>query len=187
MPLHIFGDASEPGPRQAYAPTLAAVLRLPDGSLRTLRTEVRKDFIALLPRRSHLIYFYELLWPVFAAFAWRDDLAKAYPIIYEDNTGAQFNLLSGFSNCFASSLILAAFWGASAAQKSRPWIDRVASGDNPADCLTKPGLPALHLVGAQRFDERLFDPLWEFLIAQLRKKSFPSWASFEPLFAPRFQ
>ena len=110
-PLHIFGDASEPGERTGGPPMLAAVIRLPGGALRAFHTRVPQAVIAALPPRAKKIYFYELLWPVLAAYIWKDLLGKAYPVYYEDNTAAQHNLLNGFSSCFAPSLFLALFWG----------------------------------------------------------------------------
>ena len=118
--------------------------------------------MAALPKRKK-IYYYELLWPVLASFIWSPHFVNTYNVFYEDNMGAQFSLLSGFSSNFAASLFLALFWGA-AAQTSRPWIDRLSSGDNPADCLTKPGQPMQHLDGAIFEDDRRFEPIWELLI-----------------------
>ena len=165
--MHIFGDASEPGARQTYRATVAAVPRLPDGTLRTFQQEIPKAIIEALPRREKKIYFYELLWPLLAVFVRRDLLANAYSIFHEDNTAAQNNLLNGVSNSFAPSLFLALFWGASAAQTSHPWIARVVSDDNPADCLTKPGLPAGHLDEAIKENPSQFDKLWNLLLKHL--------------------
>jgi hypothetical protein len=134
-------------------------MRLPDGALRAFKVRIPPAFIAVLPRQLKYIYLYELLWPVLATFIWRNEFGGAYPVFYEDNESAQFSLLRGFSNRLAPSLFLACFWGASAAQCSRPWISRVASGDNPADALTKPGVPAGHLDGAVLEDDRSFDQL----------------------------
>jgi hypothetical protein len=108
-------------------------------------------------------------------------------VYYEDNTAAQHNLLNGFSSCFAPSLFLALFWGAAAAQKSHPWIARVTSADNPADALTKPGLPMGHLDEAAMEDASVCDRFWDLLVPHLQERSFPKWAEVEHLFSPRFQ
>ena len=107
-------------------------------------------------------------------------------MFYEDNEGARHKLMDGFSGDGAAALLLGAFWGASAIQRSRPWIDRVCSADNPADCLTKPGCSRAHLAGAIWEDADL-QPLWHFLIEAFSKGGFPPWGSFEELFAPRLQ
>ena len=140
-----------------------------------------------LPRQRNVIYHLELLWPVAAAFLWREHMAEAYPIFYEDNQGAQHSLLNGFSSDFFASFLLGLFWGAAAAQASRPWVARVASADNPADCLTKPGLSQQHLDGVPCEDPALLEPFWSFVTDQLCSRSFPRWASFVELLGPRVQ
>ena len=54
--IHIFGDASEPGPHQCYEPTLVAVLRLPCGSLRGFAARVPRAFIRALPPQAKHIH-----------------------------------------------------------------------------------------------------------------------------------
>ena len=122
------------------------------------------------------------------AFVWRDLFAGSHPIFYDDNKGAEFSLLNGFSFNFSTSLLLAIFWGASAAQRSRPWITRVASSDNPADCLTKRGLPRDHLSNAvfEQVEDDL-KRLWDFLVSHLTREEFPAWKAVEHLFEARFQ
>ena len=142
--------------------------------------------ISALPKGKR-IYYYELLWPVAAVFMWQSRLQGAYPISYEDNDGARFNLLSGFSNVFASSLMLALFWGASAAQVSRPWIARVASGDNPADCLTRHDADRSHLNGAKWEDASRLAPLWEMVSKSLKEECFPDWHQWNQLLHQSWQ
>jgi len=184
--LHIFGDASEPGCTSNYRPQLGAVLVLPDSSLQAFSVEVPQSVIDLLPTQKK-IYYLELLWPVLAVYIWHRLLHQAYVVVYDDNEGAKFNLLRGFSNDFTSALFLAVFWGAAAAQKSRPWIARVDSKDNPADCLTKPGLDMQHLRGAWHVPDEQIGDFWTFLIPLLQSQSFPKWASFEQAFCQPVQ
>ena len=179
--LHIFGDASEPSAASQLHPMLAAVLVLPSGYLQTFAVQVPKRLQAMLPVGGRHIYYYELLWPVLAVFIWRHLLRDAYLVVYDDNEGAKFNLLRGFSNKFASALALAFFWGAAAVHRSRPWIARVASADNPADCLTKPGLSCRHLAGAAMVPSSELDEFWDFFLPCLEDERFPTWASFHKL------
>ena len=105
---------------------------------------------------------------------------------YEDNEGARFNLMGGFSGDAATSLLLALFWGSAAVHQSRPWIARVASGDSPADCLTKIGLPRGHLHGAVS-DNAVTQAFWDIIIPCMRTASFPDWAACAALFCGRLQ
>ena len=134
-----------------------------------IQSDVPAEVLRLLPRGGNRIYYLELLWPAAAAVVWKQELANSSALFFEDNEGAKFNLLRAFSKDFTSSLFLAVFWGAAAAQKSRPWIDRVASGDNPADCLTKPKLCKAHLSGAMHISPKRLDTFWKFLAWYLRQ------------------
>ena len=62
--------------------------------------------------------------------------------------------------------LLALFWGSAAIHSARYWFDRVASCDNPADALTKPGLDDAHLQGASNY-LTVVAPCWvgEFALA----------------------
>ena len=175
--LHIFGDASEPSAQASYCHRIGAVMvNAATGAAKFFEADVRASLLAVLPGDKH-IYHLELLWPALAAFVWSQDLRSSYPVFYEDNRGAEFNLLKGFSSEFHSALLLALFWGASALQASRPWIARVASADNPADCLTKPGLDRSHLSHADREHESL-EAFWNLVFACVRSKRFPPWSKF---------
>ena len=74
---------------------LGVVLVLRDGTLRALETDIPRAVLRALPRRRKLIYYYELLWPARAAFAWRDFLVGSFVMFYEDNDGARHNLMNG--------------------------------------------------------------------------------------------
>ena len=124
--------------------------------------------------------------PIVAAYVWQDHMLNSYSVYYEDNDGARFNLMGGFTSDYAASLLLAVFWGAAAVHKSRPWINRVASADNPADCLTKAGLPRGHLRGAVWEDADL-QPLWQMLQSSLHSEEFPAWSAFASVFAASVQ
>ena len=94
--------------------------------------------------------------------------------------------MAGFSSDPASSLLLACFWGAAAVHRSRPWISRVASADNPADCQTKDGLPRDHLHGAS-WESGDVQPLWDLLQSCLREEVFPKWSTLVDLYSHTFQ
>ena len=110
----------------------------------------------------------------------------AHVVFYGDNEGAKFRLLGGFSSDRNAALLLSLFWGAAAVHRSRPWITRVASQDNPADCLTKPGLSRDHLADA-RFDCVDLAPVWDIIILNLRRGSFPEFLEIADLFKSRYQ
>jgi len=155
-------------------------------ALRTVEAVVPEVILRALPLKGR-IYFLELLWPVAAVYVWRQDIANCSVVMFEDNDGARHNLLRAFSKDFRSSLLLAMFWGAAAAQHTRPWVDRVASKDNPADCLTKPGLSKSHLVGSKQVDPSVLQPFWDFLSRHLEQERFPSWDQLSLLMGPCFQ
>lgn len=181
--IHIFGDASEPCSQAAGRPRLGAVMwNAASGETHTFELDIPASICVLFPGSRH-IYYYELLWPVVACFIWRRELRSSYSIFYEDNEGAKFNLLSGFSSDWYSSLLLALFWGSSAVQVSRPWVARVASADNPADCLTKPGLDRSHLVSASATDASDIEEFWNFLFELLKGRHFPDWSAFHGMFS----
>ena len=180
----IFGDASEPS--DGSVPRLGGVLLRPRATTLFFEVDVPAAIIGALPRREKLIYYYELLWPAVAAYAWREVLSESYVMYYEDSEGAKFNLLGGFSSDFAASVLLAFFWGAAAAHRSRPWISRVASADNPADCLTKASLPRDHLRGAICTSTD-FGPFWVLLQSCLRDSTFPAWSALAELYAAKVQ
>ena len=46
------------------------------------------------------------------------------------------------------NVLLSVFWGGSAIHPCRFWMERVPSLDNPADCLTKPGIDRSQVAGA---------------------------------------
>ena len=183
--LWIIGDASEPA---SGPPILAGILRLPGAAAasRAFQLEVPAEVVRLLPKQKK-IYYYEVLWAVAATFVWRAHTQDAHPIYFEDNTGAQASLLRGFSNDFAASLFLAGFWGAAAGQSSRPWVARVASDDNPADCLTKGGLDSRHLQSAIMEEPAKFDDFWSLIVGCLKDSEFPQWDHFNTLFKGQFQ
>ena len=180
--LHILGDASEPSDG---SPKIGAVL-LAAGECRAFEVCVPQRLIDALPRCAKRIYYYELLWPAVAAFVWKEHLGHSFRVFYEDNEGAKFSLLKGFSSDFAASLVLAMFWGAAALQRSRPWTTRIASGDNPADCLTKDCLDRSHLSGAI-WEECDLAPFWDSLVSLLVKKRFPRWSQLSELFGSSFR
>ena len=181
--LHILGDASEP---DCAVPKLGAVLVVEGQRKYVFETCVPQRIIDALPRRQKRIFYYEMLWPVVAAYVWKGRLEGSHPVFYEDNEAAKFALLRGFSSDFAASALLALFWGAAATQLSRPWLTRVATGDNPADCLTKSGLARNHLADAV-WESCDLEPFWDRLTDLLMKEQFPRWRHISVLFGPAFQ
>ena len=117
-----------------------------------------------------------------AIFVWWDHLHGSHPIFFEDNQRAKASLLRGFSNAFAAALFQAVFCG-SAAIQSRPWIARVASADNPADCLTKEGPDCSQLHDTIMVDPGSFDGFWCLMIRSLRDAEFPPWGELNATFA----
>ena len=185
---HIFGDASEPDRiTSGLRPMIGGVLIREGAQPRAFEAAIPAELVDLLPKRKKHIYFFELLWPCAAAFVWRDELSGGRSVFYDDNEGARHSLLGGFSSSFAPSLILALFWGAAAVQRSSPWIARVSSGSNPADALTKPGMPREHFAGAQFEPCTCLDDFWIFLLRHLRASSFPDWSGFASVFGSPFQ
>ena len=128
-PIRIFGDASEPDVRSGQACMLGGVLLAQGAPMRHFEVPIPYSIIVAFPKRAKRIYYYELLWPAVTAFIWRDHLAGLPSIFFDDNEGAKFRLISGFSPDFAASTLLALFWGASAAQQPRPWIMRATSAE----------------------------------------------------------
>ena len=56
-------------------------------------------------------------------------------------------------------------WGSFSEIQCKPWTERIASGDNPADCLTKCRLDDSHLYGAADVSDD-FD--WDAIFANLQ-------------------
>lgn len=184
--LHVFGDASEPHASSGLSCRMGAIMiSSGTGASRYWECDVPLRVLKAFQRR-HCIYLLESLWPAACALAWKDCLHNSHPVFYDDNRGAEFSLLKGFSPDVAASLILALFWSASAVQKSRPWVTRVASADNPADCLTKPGPDRSHLDAALA-DHVDLQPVWDILCDSLENGSFPAWSALSAPFRPSVQ
>ena len=150
------------------------MLSVPDAVIRAL-LDVQKK-----------IYYYEMLRAVAATFIWCRQIHGTRPIFFEDNTGAQGAFPCGFSSDFTASLLLAVFWGSAAIHTSQPWVARVASRDNPADCLTKDGLDTRHLRGANMVDPVELNSFWELFLSCLRAQAFPDWQHFNSLLIGRY-
>ena len=108
--VHVLGDASEPADDP---PRIGAVLAFVGQPLRVFEVVVPRIIIVSLPDQGKHIFFYEMLWPVAAAFVWRDTLLCSHPTFHEDNEGANFALLKGFSSNSAASVLLGAVLGCS--------------------------------------------------------------------------
>ena len=107
-------------------------------------------------------------------------------VFFEDNEGTKSRLISGFTGDRAAAVLLALFWGAAAAQRSWPWSARVCSNDNPADCLTKDGLPQDHLPDGV-WKECDLSPSLDAIVKALRADFFRSFADVRELFQGAFE
>ena len=102
-----------------------------------------------LQLRRKQICVLEMLWPILASVVWGYRFQDAYVTVFEDNTGAERGLLKGMSMHTDINVLIALFWGAAAHHHTKHWVEYIRSHDNPADCLTKPGLDASHLSHAK--------------------------------------
>ena len=124
------------------------MLILPDGSKRFFSVSVPPQVLANLVERKKQIGVLELLWLVLALFAWPALLRDACVLAFENNEGVRFSVIRAMSKHYDINALLSFFWLSANHLSCQIWMDRVASGDNPTDCLTKPGLDASHLQGA---------------------------------------
>ena len=135
-------------------------------------------------RREKQICVLELLWAVLSSIVWAPELQGAYATLYEDNEAARGGLRRGMSQHWDINILLAVFWGGAAIRRSGFWMERVPSLDNPADCLTKPGLDRSHLIGAVDDTSRVdWQALFAAFESMLRARTLPEWASIVALFA----
>ena len=119
---------------------------------------------AFRPRKKQIAVL-ELLWVILALIVWAETLKNAYMIIFDDNSSAEHGLFRGMSNQTDVNALLAIFW-----------FERVASKDNPADCLTMPWLPHGHLDGAINISRMVdWEPLFMELGTLLRAEHLPRW------------
>ena len=116
----------------------------------------------------------------------RDYLSEAYVTVFEDKTPTERQLVKGMSRCLDINTLLSVFWGSAAAQRARFWFEHIGSSNNPADCLTKPGLCCEHLqnvtdVSAEIARAELFARLVQLLSAD----KIPAWDQIQSLSAFR--
>ena len=186
--FHIFGDASEPGDLEA-SPKCAGILCLgAEQPLRFFSVAVPTSFLQLLKARKKQIGILELLWPVLALLLWQPYLKGKHAIYFEDNEGAKYGLPKGFSKHWDINTVRALFWTGVSMSHSAPWFERIASEDNPADTLTKPGMSVAHLCGAiddsgMLLWDRVFDAIGECMVEQ----TLPTWQAAASFYCARFQ
>jgi hypothetical protein len=174
-PLQLFGDASEPG--DSAAPRVcAAILQRPDATTQYFHVAIPGALLALLSPRAKQICVLELLWVIIAVIIWHDVLHDAYLVAYDDNEAARGGIVRGMSSHWDLNVLLAILWGSAAELRCKLWAERVASADNPADCLTKPGLDKSHLQRAIDISGLVdWPPLFAQLQSILAKRTLPRW------------
>ena len=86
----------------------------------------RKAFISLLEALAQCLPFWAL-WQLLKQPYWA----------YIDNTSAQHALIRGYSTNPAANFLVWAFWAAAARAGAGPWFERVASGDNISDGISR--------------------------------------------------
>ena len=67
-----------------------------------------------------------------------EELRDAELLLYEDNTAAMHNILSGAAGDSQSRNIVAAIWLVAAMLRLRLWVVWVPTDLNPADCFSRP-------------------------------------------------
>lgn len=75
----------------------------------------------------------EILACVMAIETFADIVFGKYLVIYEDNTGAQFNCLRGCARVPESAKLVATFWSLCSKYRAIPWFERVRTDANPGD------------------------------------------------------
>jgi len=130
---------------------------------------------------------FEIIWPLLALLRWSVHLKNHYSIFFEDNESAKYGLFKGMSRHHDINACLAFFWGGVGLLHSVPWFERVASCDNPADALTKPGLATDHLRNA--IDDSDFDwhSAFSVIAIAFERGTLPCWAEVESLFNAHYQ
>jgi hypothetical protein len=137
---------------------------------------VPERLLAALKRRAKRICVLELLWVVLAVIAWPSLLRGAYVVIYEDNDSARSGIVKGMSSHWDINAFLALLWGSAAELHCAIWAERIASSDNPADCLTKSGLDSRHLSGAIDVSAKVdWRQVFQRLEAILERQTLPVW------------
>ena len=82
------------------------------------------------------IYFLEALAAIFAPMMLRRVLPQHY-ISFVDNEAAKFALLKGYGKQVRVNHLIATFWNFNAANLMSPWVERVSSGANWADSVSR--------------------------------------------------
>ena len=182
MPWTIFGDASEPG-HAAGPRVIGAILQSPGGERRFyFSAQVPNSLLQAFNRRSKQISILELLWAVVALILWQAWVARTFVLLFEDNTSAEHGLVRGMSKPRDINRLLSLFWGTAACARAHIWTERVTSLDNPADCLTKPGLNHAHLGGACDLSTKVdWAGLFEALEGLLAPSHPPRWGDIADL------
>ena len=184
-PIVIIGDASEPSDG-SQSPRCAAILIDPRlaPALLYFSMEIPSALLRTFKPRQKQIAVLELLWALLACVVWSSRLSGAFCTLLEDNSAAENGIIRGMSRQADINCLLTLFWGLAASRRCCVWAERIPSQDNPADCLTKPGLSAAHLAHATDISD---DINWDTILAAIRRTltqgTFPVWSDIEALAA----
>ena len=174
-PIIIFGDASEPGDHTK--PWIcAAILQRPDQQTLYFGVAVPDHLLAAFKRRSKQICVLKLLWVVLPFIVWPCLLRGAYVVIYEDNASARSGIVKGMPSHRDINAFVALLWGSAAELHCAIWAERIASSDNLANRLTRPGLDSRHLCGAIDVAAKVdWRQVFHRLEAILERQTLPVW------------
>lgn len=173
----ILGDASEPADQEA--PRICAAILRGHGAhkFEYFAIQVPSDCLRAFIPRAKQIGILEMLWVFLALCVWRRTLRSGCVTAFEDNSGAERGIIRGMSKHEDLNCLLALIWGTAAQASLQLWADRVASADNPADCLTKSGLDRSHLQDAVNITDCIN---WKDIFGELRGilagRRVPSWS-----------
>ena len=102
----------------------------------TLFGTVPTEIIQLFSGTKAFIYFLEALAAIIAPMMLRTVLPEHY-VSFVDNEAAKFALLKGYGKQKRVNQLIATFWNFNAANRLSPWIERVSSGANWADSVSR--------------------------------------------------
>ena len=116
----------------------------------------RKQYIALLESMPLLV----------ALIVWHTQLRASTYTYYGDSEGSKHCFSKGFSHNAGLNFLVGLYWLRAAAERHRPWFDRVCSADNPTDQLSRRDFGAAEGRGWQQIHPDL-TCLWETLVRGL--------------------
>ena len=102
----------------------------------TMFGKVPLAIVKLFSGTKAFIYFLEALAAIIAPMMLRPLLPEHY-ISFIDNEAAKFAMIKGYGKQVRVNHLIATFWNFNAANMLSPWIERVASGANWADSVSR--------------------------------------------------